>query len=304
MFLMLVIFMSVVGACMNSAGLLLQKQGVMLAGTDRLQYLRHPRWLWGLTIMAAGWGMYLFSMAKAPLIVIQPLQGTGIVFFVIFSLVVLKERMQVREWLSVGALMAGVVLLAAGSDYQKPDNATSGSRLALFSVVILAFGAGSLLSVLKKGRRDLNTDFVYGAASGLFMGLAAVYTKAMLLQARGTGAHSPLLLVLYLVIVAGLNLAGLLLMQKGFELGKAVIIVTLQTALTGAVPVAGGILVLSERIASGFTGVEQAAGIILTVAGTMLLGRFGAGVVAQNTNPQGSQPCRSPDPLPFQNVRG
>ena len=276
MLLMLVVFMSVVGACMNSAGLLLQKQGVMLAGTDRLQYLRHPRWLWGLTIMAAGWGMYLFSMAKAPLIVVQPLQGTGIVFFVIFSLLVLKERMQVREWLSVGTLVAGVVLLAAGSDYRSPDNSTSAGRLALFSVIILAVGAGSFLTVLKKGRRGLNTDLVYGTASGLFMGLAAVYTKAMLLQPRGTGGLFPLLLCL--VIVAGLNLAGLLLMQKGFGLGKAVIIVTLQTAFTGAVPVAGGILVFSERIASGFTGVEQAAGIILTLAGTIVLGRFGAGV--------------------------
>jgi hypothetical protein len=168
-------------------------------------------------------------------------------------------------------------------------------------VIILAVGAGSLLSVLKKGRRGLNTDFVYGTASGLFMGLAAVYTKAMLLQARGTGVLSPLLL--YLVIVAGLNLAGLLLLQKGFGLGKAVIIVTLQSALTGAVPVAGGFLVFSERIASGFTGVEQAAGIILTLAGTMLLGRFGEGVVVQKIHPEGSQPCRSPDPFPFQNVR-
>ena len=86
--------------------------------------------------------------------------------------------MQVREWLSVGTLVAGVVLLAAGSGDQSPDNSTSAGRLVLFSVIISAVGAGSCLSVLKKGRRDLNTDFVYGIASGLFMGLAAVYTKA------------------------------------------------------------------------------------------------------------------------------
>jgi hypothetical protein len=122
--------------------------------------------------------------------------------------------------------------------------------------------AGSRNGFLKK-------DLSFGSAAGLLIGLAAVNTKGMM-TAAGTPGMVPAFAV-FAALVVGLNLAGLLLIQEGFRKGRAVIVVALQAALTGAVPVAGGFLVFGERLTAGPVAVHQAIGLLFALGGTVFL---------------------------------
>jgi hypothetical protein len=124
--------------------------------------------------------------------------------------------------------------------------------------------AGFLLSGSRNG--FLKKDLSFGSAAGLLIGLAAVNTKGMM-----TDAGRPGMVPVFALLVVGLNLGGLLLIQEGFRKGRAVIVVALQAALTGAVPVAGGFLVFGERLTAGPVAVQQAIGLFFALGGTVFL---------------------------------
>jgi multidrug transporter EmrE-like cation transporter len=265
-----VVLLSVLGTSMNSAGLLLQRQGVVLSCGRKFSYLKNPHWLVGLLVMTAGWGLYLISVARAPLFIIQPVQGAGLIVFVVFSIFVLKERVTPLEWTSVIFLVAGMVLLAAGTGDAEKSFTVSAAALAVYSAVILGLTAGFLLAGSRHG--FLKKDLSFGSAAGLLIGLAAVNTKGMMTAAGRPGMV--LAFAVFAVLVVGLNLAGLLLIQEGFGKGRAVIVVALQAALTGAVPVAGGFLVFGEHLTAGPAAFQQAIGLLFTLGGTVFLARY------------------------------
>ncbi len=263
----LAVVISVLGTCMNSAGLILQKQGVAQSGAARLRYLGRPRWLLGLALMAAGWGLYVFSIDRAPLYVIQPVQGAGIAVFVLFSLLVLKERVRPGEWAAIAGLIAGALLLgsAGGGEKAAPPPLLT---LVVFAGTCALISAGLFFVPWKHTAKYV----LHGMGSGLLIGCAAVFTKTMTASFMTPGAEAVFGVSLALTIAG--NLGGLLLMQSGFAGGRAIVVVTLQTALTGVVPVAAAFTILGEKLPSGVQGILVILGLAAAVSGSTYLARF------------------------------
>ena len=68
------------------------------------------------------------------------------------------------------------------------------------------------------------------------------------------------------------------MIQHGFARGRAVVVVTLQAAVAVFIPVIAGFFVFVERLAPGLPGVLEIAGMILALAGSIVLSWSGKNI--------------------------
>ncbi len=75
-------------------------------------------WLAGFALMACGFGLQVVALALAPVSVVQPVLGSGVVILVALSRLVLRERLGRVELgcvIAVAVAIAAIALSATGS---------------------------------------------------------------------------------------------------------------------------------------------------------------------------------------------
>src|SRR5262249_60333238 len=90
---------------MPRLALTLRQSGVYRA------FLGSRIWLGGVLIMIAGWVIFLKAIANAPVSIVQPVLGFGLVILAVFFVVFLHERMRALGWGGVGVLDVVVGLI-------------------------------------------------------------------------------------------------------------------------------------------------------------------------------------------------
>jgi hypothetical protein len=113
-------------------------------------------------------------------------------------------------------------------------------------------------------------------ASGIALGFASLYTKPLadrLAAAPDLGALVPTLLASpysYLTIVA--NVAGLVMLQNSFAMGRGIIAMPLSSAISNLIPIVGGIAVFGERLPDDpRTATVRAGAFVLTIVASAAL---------------------------------
>ena len=151
-------------------------------------------------------------------------------------------------------------------------------------------GLSTLAYVLgKRGvLAGIRTDSLLGMVSGLFIGLAALYTKAMFTFLEDGQRVMGLGVCLTVVIVA--NVVGLGVMQSGFQRGKALVVVSLEAVINKVVAIVGGMVALAELLPEDPTRSKmRIAAFVLILSGTAALARFGGAELAEKINPDGQE---------------
>lgn len=208
----------------------------------------HRRWLAGLLVGLAGWGLYLGALALAPLSLVQAASAGGIG---ILALLV-PERLTRGERAGVAVAIAGLVLLAVSL-----GGSTHGSRGSAAAVTLwLAGSAGG--AALAAG---LRTGVSLGAGAGVLYAAGDVATKAV--------AGGRFLFVPPLLAAHGL---AFICLQLGFQRGRALTTIGLATLLTNALPIAAGIAIFGED-----AGALRIASFVLVIVGAALLARAQTG---------------------------
>jgi len=269
-------------------GLALQKRGA--AALPRIgeekggavfgAFMTSRIWVVGLAFMTGGWGLYLVATAFAPISIIQPTLGVGLAVLAVFSVFYLKEKIGALEWAAFLAMLSGMVLLGVSAAEEGepplpewlPLIAMTGSIL-LLALIAYALGRRGVLG-------GIRTDSLLGMVSGLFVGLAALYTKAMFTfiddeqKLIGFGVCLP--------VVIGANIVGIIIMQSGFQRGKALVVVSLEAVINKVVAIIGGMVALAEYLPEdpAQAGMRVAA-FILILFGTAALARFGGAELAE-----------------------
>jgi drug/metabolite transporter (DMT)-like permease len=82
--------------------------------------LRNRKWLGATVLGLMGWPLEIVALLLAPLTVVQPCLASGLVVLLWLGVTRLGERPGVREYLAVGAIVAGV----AGVAWAAPDRTT------------------------------------------------------------------------------------------------------------------------------------------------------------------------------------
>jgi drug/metabolite transporter (DMT)-like permease len=277
------IALALIATCCYQIGTVMQKLGadrmprIGLGGGQRgvvRAFLRSPIWLGGLAVSTAGWVVFLKAIANAPVSIVQPVLGFGLCLLALFAVVFLHERLRPLEWLGVGLMVGGIVLLGI-SGAQERDRAPAVSYLALVAVSIAIVAVlGAAVQIARRGRR-IPVPVVLGFASGGLIGLGAVYTKALFLSIGAGAVLVPWAILLPLVLAA--NIGGLWVMQAGFQQGRALIVVAMNAVTNKAITIVGAMATLGELLPADPTlAAARVLGFVTILAGTAMLARFSA----------------------------
>ncbi len=291
------ILLAAVATSFMNFGLALQKRsaaelpkiGEHPAGETFIAFMKSGLWLLGLCAMVGGWGLYLVSTKFAPISIIQPTLGVGLAVLAIFSVFYLREHIRAVEWVAFFAMLSGMVLLGVSAEEGGPPPLPKVGPLVITTLVLL--GLSGLAYVL--GRRGMlagiRTDSLMGMVAGLFIGIGALFTKAMFTYLDhdyvlvGFGICLPVLIVT--------QAFGMIIMQGGFQRGKALVVVALEAVINKVVAIIGGMVVLAEYLPEDPTKAGiRIASFVLILFGTAALSRFGGKEVAEKLKEAAEEP--------------
>ncbi len=147
--------------------------------------LLDPAWMIGFALMSCGLGFQVAALTLAPVSVVQPVIGSGVVILVALSAVVLRERLGRLELGCVLAVVVaiGAIALSATGAAGTVGRQTSGLLIATVAIptclVALAVGATSVRTPARGKHRAPAIGVSYGLSSGLLYGVATLALKAL-----------------------------------------------------------------------------------------------------------------------------
>ena len=147
--------------------------------------LLDPAWMIGFALMSCGLGFQVVALTLAPVSVVQPVIGSGVVILVVLSAVVLRERLGRLELGCVLAVVVaiGAIALSATGAAGNVGHQASGLLIAAVAVpacvAAVAVAATSLRTPRHGKHRAPATGVSYGLSSGLLYGVATLSLKAL-----------------------------------------------------------------------------------------------------------------------------
>ena len=185
--MILYLAMAVVASALMALGLLMMKTRSThlpkASGANTISaivaWIRDPMWIGGLGVQTVGWACYVIAVSRAPVSMVAVMGQGGIALFVVASVVILGERATPREWVGIGAIVFGMLLLALSLGGGETEGAFEPATLLMFTALLTLIG----LAPMAVARMNAS-----GAAAAIFSGIAfglgGLFTKAMTLASR------------------------------------------------------------------------------------------------------------------------
>lgn len=216
------------------------------------------RWLSGFGWETLGFGLYVAALALAPLALVQAVAAGGIGVLALLAGRV-GGGLDARERLGVGISIGGLALLgislAGGSE---EGGAGSWPLIALW----LGASAGAAALAIGSGATILGGGAAFGLAAGILFAAGDVTTKA----AVSGGDH----VAVGPAIVAFYG-AGTIVLQMGFQRGRALTTAGIATLCTNAIPIAAAMTLFAEPLPDGPLGVVRVLSFAAVVGGAVAL---------------------------------
>jgi drug/metabolite transporter (DMT)-like permease len=230
-------------------------------------------WMTAFLITLISEGCFLASAANAPISLVQPILGTGLVVLAGFSVFYLNEKLSAGEWIGIFTLIIGLVLLGGSAERGEVRGleAISWGRFVGLTVVLLGFVVATRLIELRRPG-TFSIELVVGAACGVMFGIGALVTRVMMLEFKAGNVVLGMLLVLVFMAV---GLGGLITQQGGFQRGRAITVTAILAVLNKIIAIFGGMFALGEVLPENPVkqGLRVTA-LALLLSGTVLLARF------------------------------
>lgn len=221
-------------------------------------------WVWILgtvlttLYMFIQWGALFF----APINLIAPLEGVGLVFFLFFSYYFLKEEINKIEILGVALILGGVVLITIfniNTGKLSPEDFYLINFLLILVTILIVEGALIIFSILRGYKA---AGLIIGSTAGTFMAFQTVTKRITVLP------------ILQVVIIASIfvfvfGAVTLLVTQFALLKARANQVVPCFTSASIVLATFTGSLALSE-----FLLPPQIVGIVLVVVGVIFLTSF------------------------------
>lgn len=238
--------------------------------------LSSPAWLGGFSLMLCGFALQVVALTFAPVSVVQPVLGSGVVILLGLSRLVLRERLRWAELACVLSLAAAIVMIAlsAAGPAGQVGYQVNGRWFAAIAgsacLAALALGASS-------GRSAAAAAGVsYGVSAGLFYGVATLAIKGFSGLLHQHPATITLLLAVakspYPYLAVTCSAAGMVIFQTGLQRCR-VSIVGPVSSITGSVffIIAGTWLFGEELPAAPVKLLLRVGGVVAAGAAVLLL---------------------------------
>jgi drug/metabolite transporter (DMT)-like permease len=215
-----------------------------------LELIRRPIWVLAIGAVVVGLSLQLVALAYGPLVLVQPLLVTGVLFGAVFSAVLAHRRV---DYLIVLGSLGCAAGLSAFLVLARPTGGSTNLTQDGWALLPLATALGlSVLVCLAVAARFSGAVAVaaLAAATGVLYGVTAGLMKVVTGQFRSGGFFEPFEHpVLYVVCAVGP--LGFLLSQNTFQRGTliapALAIITIVDPLVG---VAIGVSWLGEQVST------------------------------------------------------
>ncbi|GAA2416681.1 hypothetical protein GCM10010191_28890 [Actinomadura vinacea] len=248
--------------------------------------LKDPVWFAGGLILFLGLAYQVVAFNAMPLAVAQPIFAISLVFLVAYSVWILGERLNGREWFSVALFLVATILigLSAGSEGPlRADNSLLGTlrspwpMLAVMAPALLVAALVWLVGDRRAGGRHARklAGVAYGIGAGACAGLAEAGIRGIALVYEDTG---DVLRVLgsphpYLTLV--MAAIALIQLQVALQRCRIAIVATVLTVIGRAYLVLSSIVLFGEdwpRDTGPF--VLRAGGLTLTLVALASFPRY------------------------------
>jgi drug/metabolite transporter (DMT)-like permease len=258
------------GLFLAACGVLQQRAASKRSSSERLS-LRLVRalvtdrtWLAGIASAGASYGFQAVALAFGPLVLVQPLVVSELLFAVPVSVRIRGLRLRPRDWGAVGAVVVGLAvgIVAADPQQGRPLQPISSWAPALAAVAVLV-GVCLLVTRFVDGPPMASAFAVAGACT---MGLqSALYAATIALikkeQLALFATWEP-----YALIIA--SLIGAFLIQNAFQSGPLAASTPVIDATLPLIAIGLGVGLFGEHIRTSFLGLAGASvGLVLVLAG-------------------------------------
>ncbi len=228
---------------------------------------RNPMWTAGVALQAASYGVQAVALAFGPLVLVQPLAATDLLFALPLLAFVRRQRLRRRQLVGAFLVAAGVAAFLAISPpthgiVAPPIRSWLLPAGAVAAAVVIASG------LAMRGKGNARTTLLAVAAGADFALLDALSKSFVGLMRRDGLALTVLRWEPYALLCVGI--VGLVLSQSAFQSGPLAVSLPVIDTLEPTGAVAIGALVLEEHVAAS----PALLAVQLCGAGIALLGIF------------------------------
>jgi drug/metabolite transporter (DMT)-like permease len=242
-----------------------------------VRLIHQPTWVLGVGTVALGFGLQVVALAYGPLVLVQPLLVTGILFGTVFSAMLARRPLDGQILIGATACVVGLAaLLTLSRPHDTGGELVDLGHLAPLAIALAVIIVGCLVVAI--GARFSGAAHVtaLAVATGVLYGVTAGMVKVVTGQMRAGGPHE-ILTHPALWAICVLGPIGFLLSQNTFQQGvliaPALAIITIVDPLVGF---AIGVFWLGEEVT---TTVPVLAGVatagLIVMIGILLLARRG-----------------------------
>lgn len=241
--------------------------------------LRNRRWLGATGLGLIGWPLEIVALLLAPLTVVQPCLASGLVVLLWLGATKLGERPGRREFVAVGAIVAGVAGVALAAPERTTEHADTGAIALALALVALPIAAPYLL----RGRSAVAAGTIAVVSAGFGYAWTAIASK---LLTDELAAGSVLVAVAWLATAAASEGLALLSEMSALQRRAATHVAPVMFAVQVLVPVALAPLIFGESWSqTPLDGAVLVAFMAVAVFGTTLLaGSRAVGAVLESAH--------------------
>lgn len=279
------IVLAIVAAIVYNLGFIVEKRA--LGRLPALEAHRLPRlartlftapaWLAGFLLICGGLVLQLVVLSLEPLTVAQPLQVSGVVVTILFSRLLLHERLGRAELACIGAIAVAVALLSLSSG--RGPGTEAGTHATGVAIAAAAIPACVMVPVIyyQTRRRNRPTGVREACYAGLVYGFAGVALKGLSAAVFATPHSRGALLAaaitspyLYTMLVS--SAIGMCLFQVALQRSPVSIVMPISLVIgTGYLVVIGSWLFHERLPASPVSLAMRLGGGIAAVAVPVIL---------------------------------
>ncbi|MBB6173595.1 drug/metabolite transporter (DMT)-like permease [Nocardiopsis mwathae] len=296
------VIIAVVGALAIAAGAALQERAAVSApfGISQLRLFRHlmrsRRWVLGLGLTGLGIGAHMLALVHAPLILVQPIQTTGLLFAVMLAAFFGKRRLTSAQIGGCLAVTVGLVALITALPMHAGNPVLTPTETALMPLVCVG---GMLMCVLVARFGGASTRaWTFALAGGIGFAVTSALARFI-----GVGMlDNPMAAMRPLTVIAVvIGLCGGMIVQNAYRTGHftlAYATLMISDPLSAAIL---GVVFFGEQLPADplhsaiaiIGAVVCAAGVITLSRATHAKGRATGGAAVDTSSP-GPPPATGP----------
>ncbi|MBU1671897.1 MAG: hypothetical protein KKF41_01550 [Actinobacteria bacterium] len=255
-------------ADLPSVGLKQEKKGVLKAFLANK--LIHRFMLFGVI----GAASYVVAMSMAPVSIVQPIVSSGVVLLAYLAIRNLGEKPRRIDLFAIGLNITGVILIGVSLAEGLPKEIEHDPVLFWICVAVV-IGLALLVQVVLRGRTGNRQAAALGISVGLLYGIAAVFSRLMIVDWGNRWSSSGVLALFSSVYLLGwlfTFLPAIVTVQAAFQRGMAVVVVPIFAGLTQLVPIVVGMVALKEPLPdNALLTAVRFVGFAFILTGTVIL---------------------------------